>query len=99
MESLWQILLRTTASDEPLSCDDCFVFMDYLSDLLAEGLDPRAILPIAQKVMQRCPSCQEEYVQDMVELLAVPVKRDGTVRSAPAAAAHQAQGGNRFSRL
>jgi hypothetical protein len=88
MESLWQILLRATASEEPLSCDDCFVYMDYLSDLLAEGLDPRAVLPIAKKVMQRCPSCQEEYVDDMVELWAMPTAAEGSSRSAPPAAAH-----------
>jgi len=88
MESLWQILLRATAREEPLSCDDCFVFLDYLSDLLAEGMDPRAILPIAQKVMQRCPSCQEEYQHDMLELLAMPSAKDGAIRRAPPVAAH-----------
>ncbi|HSJ52557.1 MAG TPA: hypothetical protein VLC52_02325 [Anaerolineae bacterium] len=88
MESLWQILLRATASKEPLSCDDCFVFLDYLSELLAEGMDPRAILPIAQKVMQRCPSCQEEYQHDMIELLAAPSTTDGAILRAPPAAAH-----------
>ena len=88
MESLWQILLRATASDEPLSCDDCFVFLDYLSDLLAEGMDPRAIMPIAQKALQRCPSCKEEYQHDMIELLAMPKGRDGGVRDGSPAAAH-----------
>ncbi len=85
MESLWQILLRATASQAPLSCDDCFVVLDYLSDLLAEGLDPRAILSTAQKVMQRCPSCREEYMHDMVELLAMPPASEGTAGRVPPA--------------
>ena len=88
MESLWQILLRATASDQPLSCDDCFVFLDYLSDLLAEGLAPRAILPLAEKVKQRCPSCQEEYQRDMLELLAMPLTPDRDIRRTPQATAH-----------
>ena len=88
MESLWQISLRATASDQPLSCDDCFVFLDYLSDLLAEGLDPRAILPIAKKVTQRCPSCREEYQHDMGELLAMPPAGDAAMRARPPAATH-----------
>ena len=88
MESLWQILLRATASEEPLSCDDCFVFLDYLSDLLAEGMDPPTVLPIAQKVVQRCPSCQEEYQHDMVELLAMPTAGDSALRRAPPPAAN-----------
>jgi hypothetical protein len=87
MESLWQILLRATGSKEPLSCDECFVFLDYLSDLLAEGLDPRTVLPIAQKVMQRCPSCQEEYLHDMVELWAMSAPKDGAARRGPPPAA------------
>jgi hypothetical protein len=78
MEDLWKVLLQATANGtSSLSCDECFVLMDHLSDLLAGGYSLQAVLPLAEKYLERCPNCQDEYVQDLQELLLVPVQNVG----------------------
>ncbi|MCL7452751.1 MAG: hypothetical protein M8467_06850 [Anaerolineae bacterium] len=78
MEDLWKVLLQATANGAPsLSCDECYVLMDYLSDLLAGGYSPQAVLPLAEKYLEHCPDCQDEYVHDLQELLLVPVENVG----------------------
>jgi predicted anti-sigma-YlaC factor YlaD len=73
MEPLWQALLHATADEqEPLSCEECFVVMDYLADLLAAGYPTNQLLSLGEKYLQRCPECREEYRQEMAELLLVP---------------------------
>ena len=78
MQHLWRVLLQATESRaDHLSCDDCFVLMDYLSDLLAGGYAPRTVLPLAEKYLEHCPTCHDEYVQDLEELLLVPAEETG----------------------
>lgn len=70
MESLWQVLLHASANQQdPLSCDECFVLMDYLSDLLSNGHPPDQVLPLAEKYLERCPACPEKHQQAMAELV------------------------------
>jgi hypothetical protein len=75
MQHLWQVLLHASETGaDPLSCEDCFVLMDYLSDLLAGGYSPRTVLPLAEKYLEHCPNCHDEFIQDMEELLLVPIQ-------------------------
>ena len=72
MERLWQILLRAAEDEEqPLSCEDCFVVMDYLASLLADGHPMSEVVPMADRYLRRCPDCQEEHRQALAELAQV----------------------------
>jgi len=75
MQYLWKVLLQANESGaDHLSCDDYFVLMDYLSDLLASGYSPQTVLPLAEKYLEHCPNCHDDYVQDLEELLLVPAQ-------------------------
>ena len=70
MEPLWQVLLHATADQQdPLSCEECFVVMDYLADLLSTGHPAQHVLSMGEKYLQRCPECREEHRRAMAELL------------------------------
>jgi hypothetical protein len=75
MEHLWQALLRAEGQAESLSCEECFVIMDYLADLLAEGHRPQAIRPLAERYLQRCSGCTEEVRRTIEDLLLVSIQR------------------------
>jgi hypothetical protein len=74
MEPLWQALLRAEATAESLSCEECFILMDYLTDLLAEGYRPQVIRPLAERYLQRCASCTEEVRHTIEDLLLVDLE-------------------------
>jgi hypothetical protein len=81
MEHLWEVLLHATASQqESLSCEECFVLLDYLADLLASGYRPQAVLPLAQKYLQRCPRCDDEFRHTVEDLLLVSLPRESVVQ-------------------
>lgn len=80
MEALWQVLLHATADQkEPLSCEECFVLMDYLADLLSTGHPADLVLAMGEKYLKRCPECRQEHRQAMAELLLAP--EDGSERA------------------
>jgi hypothetical protein len=75
MTRLWQALLHAVEEeDDPLSCDECFVMLDYLSDMLASGYPRNQVLAIADKYLRRCPDCHEELVREVEELIPVPME-------------------------
>jgi hypothetical protein len=79
MDRLWQVLLRVAAEEsEELSCEDCFILLDYLSDLLAGGFPPREVLPLAQNYLKRCPDCQQEFRQALMEFVLARPDADAT---------------------
>jgi hypothetical protein len=71
MDGLWRVLLRAAVGDESLSCEDCFILMDHLSELLAEGQSPEQVLPLVEKYLPRCSKCERELQQSMADLLLV----------------------------
>ena len=78
MQHLWHVLLQASAPGAGhLSCDDCFVLMDYLSDMLASGYSPRTVLPLAEKYLEHCPDCHDVYVHDLEELVLAPAQHVG----------------------
>jgi hypothetical protein len=75
MTRLWQALLRAVEDDGPLSCDECFVLIDQLSDMLASGYPRQEVMAIANKYLRRCPSCQEDLMRTVEELIPVPMRQ------------------------
>jgi hypothetical protein len=72
MEYLWQVLLHAIEPDPaPLSCEECFVLLDYLSDLLASGYKATEVLSLAEPYLRRCPNCRQELRQDVMDLVQV----------------------------
>ncbi len=71
MRRLWQVLLQLAEGGrgESLSCEDCFMLLDCLSDMLAEGYAAEEVMPIADKYLGRCPGCRQEYMAELAELL------------------------------
>ncbi len=70
MEYLWQVLLRAVEpGDTPLSCEECFVLFDYLSDLLASGYDAADVLSLAEPYLRRCPDCHQELQREVADLV------------------------------
>lgn len=70
---LWQVLVRAAQNDdESLSCDECFVLMDYLSDLLADDIDSEHVLTLADRYLSRCPNCQDEFLFDLNTITLAP---------------------------
>jgi hypothetical protein len=67
MDRLWQVLLRAV-EDGPLSCEDCIVLMDQITDLLASGYPLDDLLSVANRYLQRCPDCQTALQEALTEL-------------------------------
>jgi hypothetical protein len=99
MRRLWQVLLHMAegAKGESLSCEECFMLLDCVSDLLADGYAVDEVMPLADKYLQRCPQCQQEYLQDLYELIAgqqerLPQDREPALPVSPIGAAQPAGG-------
>ena len=76
VKRLWQILLRAAEDEEqPLSCEDCFVVMDYPAGLLADGHPASEVVPMSDRYLRRCPGCQEEHRQPLAELARVQARQ------------------------
>lgn len=68
MDRLWQVLLRSVADEGPISCDDCVVLMDYLSDLLASNYPSKEVLDLAERYLHRCSDCETAVQKALAEL-------------------------------
>jgi len=69
MRPLWQIL--TPAAHSPnttLTCDECFVALEYLADRINAGADLQVVWQAAQRHLARCPDCREHHLQRIREL-------------------------------
>jgi hypothetical protein len=64
MQPLWQVLVQAAQDDAPLSCDECYVLMDYLADLLAEGIHSSQVLSLADRYVASCRDCDVRTVFD-----------------------------------
>lgn len=66
--SLWQILLKLERTDAELTCDECFIVLEYLADRAAGGSDLRRVLPKLREHIARCPHCREHHLRRLREL-------------------------------
>ena len=67
---LWKILLklRQNQSDASLTCDECFVILDYLADQAARGTPWETLQQMAREHLARCPGCREVHWGRLREL-------------------------------
>jgi hypothetical protein len=84
MTGLWQVLLRAVEDDGPLSCDECFVLLDQLSDMLASGYPRQEVLAIADRYLHRCPDCQADLARTIEELIPISAKQASAPKPQPA---------------
>ena len=52
--------IMTTRPDE-ISCNECFKQLDRFVDMVLDGKDAAAALPLVQDHLNRCQDCREEY--------------------------------------
>ena len=52
--------IMTTRPDE-IGCDECFKQVDRFVDMILDGKDAAAAMPLVQDHLNRCRDCLEEY--------------------------------------
>ncbi len=62
--------VMTTRPDE-IGCDECFKQVDHFVDMVLDGKDAAAALPLVQDHLNRCQDCREEYEALLAALRAV----------------------------
>jgi len=50
----------TTRPDE-IGCDECFEQLDRFVEMVLNGEDATAVMPLVQDHLDRCKACREEY--------------------------------------
>lgn len=76
-ESLDPYLLKTmargimTTHPDEIGCGECFKQVDHFVDMVLEGTDAAAVMPLVQDHLNRCKDCREEYEALLAALRAV----------------------------
>ena len=52
--------IATTRKDE-IACDNCFDKLDQFAELVLEGKDASAAMPLIQHHLDHCKDCREEF--------------------------------------
>jgi hypothetical protein len=52
--------IMATRPDE-IGCDECFKQADHFADMVLDGKDAAAAMPLVQDHLNRCTDCREEY--------------------------------------
>ena len=60
---LWQLLLLSRDSTKPvhLTCEECFVLLEYDTDLLAAGATFDEITPFVYDHLSICSECRKKF--------------------------------------
>jgi hypothetical protein len=68
--SLWQLLIqrRDCKEDIPITCDECFLLLEYDADLLANGTQFDELQPVIKKHLQLCTGCRLQLTNRIAEL-------------------------------
>lgn len=66
--SLWRILLKLEETGVALTCDECFVILEFLADQAINGADMVQLLASVERHLARCPECYEHHLQRLHEL-------------------------------
>jgi len=68
--SLWQLLIQTRdrKEDIPITCDECFILLEYDADLLATGAQFDELQPVIKKHLQVCSRCRLQLIRRIAEL-------------------------------
>ncbi len=64
MRPLWQLLIDfyNPAATRRLSCEECFIVLDFLAEQLASDSHPEALQPLIKQKLAGCPNCQSKFV-------------------------------------
>ena len=62
--------IMTTRPDE-IGCDECFKQVDHFVDMVLDGKNAAAAMPLVQDHLNRCQDCREEYEALLAALRAV----------------------------
>ena len=70
-QPLWQLMLkaRKSSDDVALSCEDCFLILEYLADTREQiGADIDFLRKIASNHLSCCPDCRQYYQKRLEKL-------------------------------
>lgn len=70
VRSLFEILIQSSKPGEEttLTCDECFVVMEYFVELALEGFTLEEIKKPLLKHIDHCPDCREHHLQKIRDL-------------------------------
>jgi len=68
--SLWQLLIqaRNLKDDMHLTCDECFMLLEYDADLLVAGAHFDELQPAIRNHLALCSECQLELADRLEKL-------------------------------
>ena len=65
----WQTLVAADSDESiALTCDECFIILEYLAEEAAEGADLQTLQQAAQHHLTHCPDCREHHLKRLIEL-------------------------------
>ena len=70
---IWRKLLNLAIDDgklPTLSCSDCYSLMDEYADMILDGIDPAAVMPLVKEHLGHCEQC-EEILETLVAMVRV----------------------------
>lgn len=70
LRSLFEILIQSSmpGKETTLTCDECFVVLEYFVDLALEGFTLEEIKKPLLKHIDHCPECQEHHLGRLREI-------------------------------
>jgi hypothetical protein len=68
--SLWQLLIQTSNPEDGvhLTCDECFMLLEYDADLLAAGAQLEQIQSAVSQHLALCSECRQELSERLGKL-------------------------------
>ena len=62
-QPLWQLLIdsKSLQSDKGITCEECFMVLEYYADQLAAGADRDALHQPVLSHLARCPDCHSKF--------------------------------------
>ena len=78
----WQTLVAADSDESiALTCDECFIILEYLAEEAAEGADLQPLQKTAQHHLSHCPDCREHHLKRLIELEAQLAARGNSPRA------------------
>ncbi len=71
---LWQLLieLKSHQKDSRISCEECFMVLEYYADQLTAGADPKALHQPVLNHLARCPDCRAKFAIWLQQMEDIP---------------------------
>lgn len=84
LRSLFEIFIRSSKSGKEitLTCDECFLVMEYFVELVLEGVTLDEIKKPLLKHIAHCPDCEEHHLGRLREMEEQRVQSQNTQRPA-----------------